>query len=138
LAKTIEQLGEINRNKTVEINLQGQVENETDISEDILSDMQSMLNIDENVCTLKDKPILESSIDEKLCITEEKPNLESNMDKNFPSCSIVFNFFILFLNFFPFFFLSPFCSSSSACLTSAFHCFPSKVDIRLLKMCNVL
>jgi hypothetical protein len=79
---TIEQLGEINRNKTVEINLQGQVENETDISEDILSDMQSMLNIDENVCTLKDKPILESSIDEKLCITEEKPNLESNMDKN--------------------------------------------------------
>jgi hypothetical protein len=27
---TIEQLGEINRNKTVEINLQGQVENETD------------------------------------------------------------------------------------------------------------
>jgi hypothetical protein len=44
--------------------------------------MQSMLNIDENVCTLKDKPILESSIDEKLCITEEKPNLESNMDKN--------------------------------------------------------
>jgi hypothetical protein len=55
---TIEQLGEINRNKTVEINLQGQVENETDISEDILSDMQSMLNIDENVCTLKDKPIL--------------------------------------------------------------------------------
>ena len=79
---TIEQLGEINKNKTVEINLQGQVENETDISEDILSDMQSMLNIDENVCTLKDKLILESSIDEKLCITEEKPNLESNMDKN--------------------------------------------------------